>query len=227
MSYICPTMRFVFNCALLLLTGIFTGSYALAQYTDVYDLKPFTGGLSLGINLAQVDGDQYFGYTKPGITTGAFVTANFTNRWSATMELLYAQKGSIGDAIIESPFLGTYVARCHISLNYVEVPITVKYKYKYFDIEAGLSYARLVKTSEWIVVQPSVPISETENRFNSNDINYLFGASRRVYKNLYANLRFQYSVLSIRPYDRIPPGYGYGTKGQFNNLFVARLMYEF
>jgi len=213
---------------LLCLTAFVRSSVVHAQanmYED--ELKTFTGGIALGLNLAQVDGDMYFGYNKPGISSGCFVRVHFTPRLSVGMELLYTQKGSNGDAVIESPFMGTYVAKCHIGLSYVEVPVTIQYKYANFTAEAGASYARLVKTNEWILVEPSVPVSPVLNRFNGDDLEYVFGLSRKVYKNLIANIRFQYSIVSIRPTDRVPPGYAYGTKGQFNNLFCARLLYEF
>jgi hypothetical protein len=207
---------------------LFPGSVDAYGQSNFYEeeTKPFTGGLVLGLNLAQVDGDQYFGYNKPGISTGGFVRVHYTKRLSTALEILYAQKGSRGDAVIESPYAGSYVARCHIGLSYVEVPLTMQYSYASFSAEAGVSYARLIKTNEWIQVVPSVPIDVVENRFNNSDLNYVFGLSRKVYKNLLVNVRFQYSVRSIRPVDRVPYGYAYGSKGQFNNLFCVRLLYE-
>ena len=214
--------------ALLLMLLVLAGHRVLAQ-KGLYLEAPqtFTGGLLLGLNLAQVDGDMYFGYNKPGLSTGGYVRINFTPQWSAGMELLYTQKGSRGDAIIESSYTGSYVAKCHIGLNYVEVPVTVRYKFAGFAAEVGVSYARLVKTNEWILVQPSVPIDQQQNRFNDNALDFVFGLSRKVRKHLLAELRFQYSMIAIRPTERVPPGYAYGSRGQFNNLFCARLAYEF
>lgn len=220
-------MRLV-TAAILFCLLVVAGSYGYAQkglYLE--DPQTFTGGLVAGLNLAQVDGDMYFGYNKPGLSTGGYVRINFNPVWSAGMELLYTQKGSRGDAVIESSYTGSYVAKCHIGLNYVEVPVTVRYKYAGFAVEAGASYSRLVKTNEWILVQPSVPIDKQQNRFNDNALDYVFGLSRKVRRHLLAELRFQYSIISIRPTDRVPPGYAYGSKGQFNNLFCARLAYEF
>jgi hypothetical protein len=219
----CDFFRHVLFMSFILLSA----HVAIAQFDDTENPKPFVGGLSGGINLAQVDGDRYFGFNKPGVSAGGFVRINFTTRWSACLEFLYSQKGSRGDAYIESSYFGTYVARCHIGLNYIEVPVTLQLRNKFFNSEAGLSYARLVKTSEWIVVQPSVPINEVTNRFNTSDFNYVFGISRRVHKHILVNARYQYSIASIRPSDRIPQGYGYGSRGQFNNLVSLRLLYEF
>jgi hypothetical protein len=212
---------------LLLFHWLLSGNYLYAQ-SGMYIESPkvFTGGIVAGVNLAQVDGDMYFGYNKPGLCAGGFVRIHFAPRISTNIEMLYSQKGSRGDAVIESPFLGTYVAKCNIGLNYVSIPVTFQYQYSSFFLEAGASYSRLVKTNEWIVAEPPVVVDVVKNSFNNTDLEYVFGAGTKIYKNLYANLRFQYSILSIRPIDRVPYSYGYGTKGQFNNLISIRLLYE-
>jgi hypothetical protein len=212
---------------LLFLQGLLCGAHVHAQ-SGMYIEQPkvFTGGIAAGFNLAQVDGDMYFGYNKPGLCAGGFVRIHFAPRLSTQIEMLYSQKGSRGDAVIESPYLGKYVAKCHIGLNYVSVPVTLQYRYSSVTIEAGASYSRLVKTNEWIVAEPPVIVDVVKNRFNNTDLEYVFGAGTKVYKHLFLNLRFQYSILTIRPIDRVPYSYGYGTKGQFNNLFCVRLMYE-
>lgn len=212
MKYSCATCLFI----LLFTTGI-------KAQTDEY--KTFTGGGILGINLCQVDGDRYFGYTKPGVCAGAFVAIHFTERIGAQAELLFSQKGSHGDAVFESPFSGTAVAQCHIGLSYVEVPAVLQYKYKRLVAEAGASYSVLVRTNEWILGPQYRYIDEEGNRFNSTDINYIFGLRYQAWKRWHANVRFQYSVLPIRPYERIPVGYAWDTKGQFNNLFSVRFVY--
>ncbi len=219
------------------------GSCMVHAQSSMYeeDVKPFSGGIAAGLNFAQVDGDMYFGYNKAGVSVGTFVQIHFvvkgkkesisyfqihfTQRWGVGMEILYSQKGSRGDAVIESPFSGTSISQCHIGLSYVEVPVVLQYRYASFCLEAGASYSRLVRTNEWIYTPQEFPIDKEKNRFNNTDIEYVFGLSRKIYKHWHANVRFQYSVVSIRPIERVPTGYGYGSKGQFNNLFCARLMY--
>lgn len=189
------------------------------------ELKTFTGGAVLGLNLSQVDGDRYFGYYKPGISAGGFVSIHFTEHLSAQAELLYSQKGSHGDAVIESPYAGTSISQCHIGLSYVEVPLLLQYKYKSFVAEAGGSYAVLVRTNEWILEPQSLYIDKEGNRFNATDVNYIFGLRRQIWTRLHANIRFQYSLFSIRPVERVPVGYSWGSRGQFNNLLSVRLLY--
>ncbi len=214
---------------LLLATFLFAcGGMAKGQ-SNYYESEgdAFSGGIVAGLNLAQVDGDLYFGYTKPGLVAGFFVRANLKEKLSADIELLYDQKGSIGDAMVESLYAGTYIARCHIGLDYVSVPVTLQYRLKAVTFEGGVSYSRLIRTKEWIVATPSVVIDEEKNRFGNSDVCGIIGVSRTLYGNFIANVRFQYSLVSIRPIDRVPEGYGYGTTGQLNNLFSFRIMYVF
>lgn len=189
--------------------------------------KVFNGGLILGMNITQVDGDTYYGYHKVGLNVGGTVFVHFTRAFGVSMELLYAQKGSRGEDIIESPAIGTYVTKYFMNLNYVEVPVMLHYTYHRYDVEAGVSYCYLVKSSEWVLADQPLNIDPVANSFNKTELEYIFGLSRRLYKQLYANARFQYSITSIRPSDRIPLGYGYGNQGQFNNMFALRLMYLF
>ncbi len=189
--------------------------------------KVFTGGLLLGLNFTQVDGDTYYGYHKVGLNVGGIVYVHFTKSFSASMELLYTQKGSRGEAIIESPAIGTYVTKYFMNLNYVEVPVLLHYTIHRYDIEAGVSYGYLVKSDEWVLADQPVNIDPVANAFNKTDLEYVFGLSAKLYKNLYANARFQYSVGSVRPPERIPYRYGYGNDGQQNNMVSLRLMYLF
>lgn len=190
------------------------------------DPQRFTGGVVAGLNLAQVDGDMYFGYTKAGFTGGAFVHLGLAPKFSIATELLFSQKGSKGNALLGSPLTGTYSAICFIGLSYVETPVTLQYKLPLFTVEAGASWSRLVRSKEWIEVQPSVPINEDANRFEASGLDYVFGASRKLSKHVVASVRYQYSIIPIRPVDRVPYGFAYGSKGQFNNLFGMRLLYE-
>ncbi len=189
--------------------------------------KVFNGGLILGANFTQVDGDTYYGYHKVGLNTGGVVYIHFNQKFGATLEFIYSQKGSRGEAVTESPSIGTYVAKYFMNLNYVEVPLTFHVMLHDVDFEAGASYARLVKSSEWIQADYPVIIDPVLNSFYTSDLEYIFGISKKIYKKLYGNIRFQYSIISIRANDHIPLDFGYGNNGQWNNLFNFRMMYLF
>jgi len=203
-----------------------SAGYAQSNYYEETP-KRFDGGLILGANFSQVDGDTYYGFHKVGLHTGGVVYIHFNEKFGVSMELLYSQKGSRGEVVTESPYVGEYVSKYFMNVNYVEVPVTFHYKEHGYDFEAGVSYARLVSSKEWVLADQPVVIDPILNAFNTTDLDYIVGVGRKIYKKLYGSVRYQYSITSIRPFDRIPLGYGYGNDGQYNNLFNVRLMYIF
>src|SRR5207249_3932615 len=79
---------------LLLLSGALR---AQAQNpSDYYEEVPrtFIGGLIVGCNFTQVDGDNYAGYHRAGLNAGGIVYANLGDHLAASLEILYSQKGS-------------------------------------------------------------------------------------------------------------------------------------
>jgi len=215
--------RIVISCAVFAVCGQVV---AQSNYY-IEEPKVFNGGLVFGTNFTQVDGDTFYGYHKVGINAGGVVYVHFNEVFGASMELVYSMKGSRGELVTESQTLGEYVEKYFMNLNYVEVPVTFHAISHGYDFEAGLSYALLVHSSEMVEADVPVVIDPVLNRFNTYDVDYIFGLSRKLYKRWYANARFQYSITSIRPSDRIPAGYGYGNNGQYNNMFNLRLMYLF
>lgn len=191
------------------------------------DLKKFTGAVVMGLNFSQVDGDSYYGYHKVGLNAGAQVFIHFTNTVGITLELLYTRKGSRAVIETESLTQGAYFYKYYMDVNYVEVPILFHVTQGKYDYELGASYARLVNSKEFVVTDQPVYIDPIGNRFNTSDIDFTIGLTRHLYKNMMANIRYQYSLTSIRPPERIPYGYSYGNQGQFNNLFNLRLVYVF
>ena len=215
MKKILVALLFVFGCG---------GVHAQNMYGD--EPKPFTGALLLGLNFAQVDGDSYYGYHKVALNAGAQVYVHFNTTFGASMELLYSRKGSRGVTETYSPYIGTYFSRYYMDVNYVEVPILLHYITKY-DIEIGASYNYLINSAEEVLTDQPVIIDPVRNRFNSYDIDFVCGLTRKLYDKYFVNLRYEYSITSIRPSERIPYGYSYGNEGQFNNLFCLRLVRVF
>jgi Outer membrane protein beta-barrel domain len=201
----------------------------LAAQSGYYIPEPkvFEGALVAGANFTQIDGDSFYGYHKVGLDAGGMVYIHFTSTFGLTMELAYSQKGSRGEQISGSVNMGTYVEKYFMNVNYVEVPVTLHYITHGIDMEAGGLYGRLVSSHEWVLTDGPVVIDPVANRFNTSDVDWVVGLSRRVYKQLFANARFEYSLTSIRPAARIPQGFGYGNQGQYNNMFALRLIYVF
>jgi len=196
-----------------------------AQSND--EFKAFTGGPVCGLNFTQVDGDTFYGYHKVAINAGGLVYVHFTKALGVSMELDYTRKGSRGELVTQGSAVGTYVEKYFMNVNYVEVPLTFHIISHGFDFEAGASYARLVNSSEWVETDHYVSIDPVVNRFNTSDVDFILGMMYKLYKGWHVNARFQYSLTSIRPPERIPLGFGWGDLGQYNNMFSLRVMYLF
>lgn len=187
--------------------------------------RTFYATVNGGLCLAQVDGDAYFGYYKPGFTIGASVTGKLGKHVGVSMELGITQKGSRGLAYVDLPHTGPYVAKCNIGLTYVEVPVLVQLHTEWFGLEAGVAYGRLIRTNEWIVSDRPVLIDKDANRFEEDAFDCVLGLRRALNSRWEANVRFQYSLIPLRPLTRVPVGYSYGNSGQYSNLFLLRLAY--
>jgi hypothetical protein len=219
-------MRRAYASLFILAACCSANSFAQSSYYEE-DPKVFTGGLILGTNFTQVDGDTYYGYYKIGLNAGGTVYVHFSKTVGVSMELLYAQKGVRGVAVLQSQYVGTYAEKYYLNLNYAEVPILFHIKANLIDFEAGLSYARLISFKEWAETDQPAYFNPSVNYFKNSDFDYVVGLTIKAYKNLYLNARYQYSILSIRDPQRIPLGFGYGNNGQFNNTCALRVMYVF
>jgi hypothetical protein len=129
----------------------------------------FIGGVTAGINLTQVDGDQIFGYHKVGFNGGPFVKLMLDKkqRFSVTMELLYSQKGAqkkypgpnryeachaFGDTAFFDPRYPAYDKKFFYKLrtDYLEIPIVFHYDdpRSKVSIGVGIAWSRLVYVKE-------------------------------------------------------------------------------
>jgi hypothetical protein len=189
------------------------------------DSQPFYGGFLLGANISTVEGDTYGGYHKVGLNTGVTVYATILPSFLASMELIYSQKGSRGVKVAESYYAGTFVERYYLDLNYVEVPVVFHYLFtSQLSVGLGGSYAQLIKSKEEAVTDQPVSLRPDINVFRKEDYNFIFDGGFQIGDGLFFNARYQFSLATIRDWDRIPVGFGYGG-AQYNNSFSFRLMY--
>jgi len=127
----------------------------------------FIGGVAVGMNITQVDGDEVFGYNKVGFNGGPYLKfmLDKKQRFSLTMELLYTQKGAMKKS-------GSYVDRIakedikffdpeiypdyfpnifyNLKTDYLEIPLLIHYDdpRSKVSIGFGFSWARLVYIKE-------------------------------------------------------------------------------
>jgi hypothetical protein len=196
-----------------------------AQADDLFGkFKIFEGGLVFGSNITKIEGDMYSGYHKIGIQAGGVVYVHFNASFGISMEFLYAQKGARGGNVKESIYLGTYIDKYYLNINYVELPLMLHFKAG-LDYEAGIAYARLVKSDEWAEADVPVIIKPAINFFSKEDFEYVGGVSLQLNKHWRAGVRFQYSIHPIRKWEQVPERYKQYGVNEYNNVVVLRVIY--
>ncbi|HXS35741.1 MAG TPA: outer membrane beta-barrel protein [Flavipsychrobacter sp.] len=218
--------KFAALVILFLLCGHFNNIFAQENYY-VEQQRTFYAGLIAGANFAQVDGDYFAGYYKFGANVGGVVYAQFAEHLAGSLEILYSQQGSKNNIERLTSVNGTpYVIQKYgINLNYAEIPVMINY----FDkrkshFGAGLAFERLAASTEQLSTYPSPPpVDLTKYPFKNNGLEAIAGAELHLYKGLFLNVRFQYSIIPIRT--DTPPNFS--RAHQFNNLWVVRFMYLF
>ena len=212
-------------CVILLLSCHFFS--AKAQNPSSYyveEPKLFTGGLIAGANFCQVDGDKYAGYFKLGFNVGAVLYTRINNQFALSMELLFSQKGARSNFSQNSSSKTLTITNQRINFNYAEIPILLNiYDKRKSHLGAGFSYAQLISAEEIIETNPASNYDQNKYPFKKRDINFIASANLNLVKGLYANLRFQYSVLPVRE----TVDYEFARSKQYNNMWVVRVMYLF
>lgn len=222
------------NKALALLAGLtcFVVTARAQNPSDYYEETPrtFYGGLVVGANFSQLDGDNYAGYHHVGINAGGIVYTKFDEHLAASIEILYSQKGSRAHRE-QGTANGATIVSYHAILNYAEVPLQLCY----FDrrrshFGGGISIARLVSVKEdGQLVNSSAVVDFDKYPFRKMDYNFIIGGSLHLWQGLFLNARFQYSLVPVRKGHigaELPPEYA-GRNEQFNNMWTVRLMYLF
>lgn len=224
--------------ALILFSIILAGFAGQVRAQDtwyVQEERTFYAGFLAGANFSQVDGDDFRGYHKVGLNVGGIVYARLDEHLAASLEILFSQKGAKGNLPTQlTPFInGSSVKQSavmnnyHLDLNYAEVPVMLNY----FDkrkshFGAGLSYSQLVQSTEKFTTD--VPLNPAYNQFDypmkKMDLNLLLSGNLHLWQGLFLNVRFQYSLLTIRK--DVDANLGRSNQ-QYNNMFVLRVMYLF
>jgi hypothetical protein len=204
------------NIQLFLLLLFFTSvSNALAQ--------DFVGGAILGFNASQVSGDNLGGYNKPGIAGGFFVSKTFEDKNELEMRITYSGKGSRDVPNFEK---GKYSAY-YLKLNYVEVPILYRYKFKKVWLMAGLSGGYLINSSIANEAGP-FPENSVENRpFKKYEVCTQFGIGYPFDEHWEIELKSAdtFPLLPVRPH---ASGANFRLNfGQLNSVLAFSLKYRF
>jgi len=185
----------------------------------------FHGGLLAGFSASQVDGDSYAGYNKAGLQGGVFISTELTSRIDARLEIKYTSRGARNPASRDNT--GAY----KLALHYIDLPVLLSVGIKQLGaIELGLVPGYLFNAGgeddagklprEYLVV------------FRKFDLGTLLGIAINITPKLAFNMRYSYSVFSIR--DQESPSAGYSwfgklighTNGDFNNYLTFGVNYQ-
>jgi hypothetical protein len=152
----------------------------------------FKGGILIGFNAAQIDGDELRGFDKAGLNLGGRVSREFGSRYELSLDLLYSQRGAQSRLTLDNSSLQN---RYH--LQYIEVPLQFHLKewmgvsmeeeaFYRFAATAGLCYSRLIRAK-----MVGNPFEMREDELNVNDYSWMIGVS--YYFNPVNSLHLRYT----------------------------------
>ncbi len=102
--------------------------FILTHCLQISQAQGWGGGLSMGINLSQVDGDLQGGYNQVGLHFGGFASWAFNEKWSMKPEIIFNQKGARSIAV-----------NLFSRFNCIDVPVTANYlAFSWGDLRVGL-----------------------------------------------------------------------------------------
>ena len=198
---------------IIILIGFLCGLFSLQQA----NAQRFIGSVVAGANFAQIEGDDVHGFYKVGFNGGLGLTlpVNPKQTWQVSLELLYTMKGSkktcqpgyfltsnYGESMFQDvdwsvPIDST--VKCNISLDYVQVPVMIRYDEPYSGCSFALGFAwgRLVRAKE-IYNGYLRTTNVRSGTYKKNDWSIIADVNIRLYKNLSLNFRYEYSLVPIR-----------------------------
>jgi hypothetical protein len=165
---------------------IFILIYITLIINDLSAQSRFRGGFVMGLNAAQMNGDNTSGYRQVGLSSGVRALVELGGRWQLSLDILYSQKGSRKSVANESPFGKEAFSR----LNYLEVPVMINYrdweqtsksgaKYYKVHLSAGVSYNNLFSASS----NENFTHKAVLDKFRKSDICYIGGVGYNVNRN--------------------------------------------
>lgn len=190
-------MKYRLQCFLLIFFGL------MALGPENIDAQKFGGGFILGINSAQIDGDDFYGYHKFGFNAGLNTSYDLTEPWQLNIEFLFNQRGS------QSSFFRRKGETLKtLTLNYLELPVYLsimdwKVDEGYHKIQgfAGLSYGRLFS----VIDEMNIKGGNSES-FSKNDIALILGGKLMFTKNLGTSFRYSRSIVRLLENDELRTG---------------------
>ena len=187
--------------------------------------QPFHGGLFAGLTASQVDGDSYAGYDRVGLQGGVFVSTLFTQTVGARLEIKYTSRGA------RKPVNSTNTDVYKLNLHYVDLPILVTIQVKKIgQVELGLVPGYLF-TASGEDNGGELPDDYLVD-YRKFDLGTLIGINVGVTPKIAMNVRYSYSIFSIRDLESAGAYYSWMGKifghsaGDFNNYLTFAVSYQ-
>lgn len=156
--------------------------------------QKFGGGITLGFNASQIDGDDLAGYHKIGWNSGLNTSYNLSEPWQLNVDFLFSQRGSQSQLI---PDDGETLRK--ITLNYVELPVYIAYQDwltedDFYKVQgfAGLSAGRLFSVKNALGDDDI-----NSDNFLKNDLSYILGAKFMFTEHLGMTGRYTRSFIKM------------------------------
>ncbi len=193
--------------------------------------QTFRPVFSAGMIASQVDGDTYGGYSKIGYFLGLGINRQLSRLLEVEFALTLLQKGARHNYALDSASRNNPANPFYLSrLSYLEIPLVFKFNYKKFKAEVGGAVGYLIDNPPYVSTNNPTVI---DNGYKSLDFSYIIGAGYKLSPNVLLNLRFEYSILPIRPYYTSTVGIYHGqfpfslfNRGLYNNLLQLTLNYR-
>ncbi len=172
---------------------IFSLVFILFISTTVHS-QVFNAGVMAGISGSQVEGDGYAGYNKLGFIVGGFTNTSLSENFSTQLEIYFINKGSQKNPRPDEGDIDEF----KLNINYIEVPLGVRYHFKRFLLEGGVYASKFLSYS----MSDEFGEKNTGNYpFKSFDLGGFFGLNYKINNNFIFNLRSKNSLTPIRDFE--------------------------
>ena len=184
------------------------------------EAQSFNAGILAGVNGSQISGDNYAGFNKAGVLIGIYTDIDVSEKVNLQFEINYSEKGSRRNPDTENGDVEFFLLR----LNYVEIPIMVRWNLNKFRFELGGYYSRLIH--EYLEDENGpFSIPEQLNQFKPHDFGGLVGINFNFTEHLIMNWRYNNSFIPVRDFDS--GGKFRFNSGMFHSYIGVSLRYEF
>ncbi len=209
--------------AILIALSFVFNTQLKAQYYES-DYGGMVGGIYAGMNVAQIDGDGYSGYSHWGYTGGGFLLMPINNAGlpfkgtiAYSVGVQFTQKGAKGS----DPRNG--ILNQTIDLNYGEVPVLIHYYRGPRDFNIGMGFSFGYLAWEETAIDFGSGLQQVENHYRKFDLNFVFAPQIHIWKGFYISPKFQYSFVNIKN-KNVPT---VGRTEQYNDVLSLNISYIF